>query len=175
MKATKRFSYSTWSDTFDRIDQKITQWMARNGLFILRMGLGIVFLWFGTLKLVPDLSPAEELVRQTTYFVDPDWFVPILAIWEMSIGLGFLIGGRLLRLTLLLLFLQMPGTALPLVVLPEAVWTHFPYGLTLEGQYIFKNLVLIGAGIVIGGTVRGGRLVPEQAESDCPQAAVNIR
>ena len=46
---------------------------------------------------------------------------------------------------MLLLFLQMPGTALPLVVLPEAGWTEFPHGLTLEGQYIVKNLVLIGA------------------------------
>jgi hypothetical protein len=55
----------------------------------------------------------------------------------------------------------MAGTALPLVVLPEAVWTHFPYGLTLEGQYIVKNLVIIGAALVLGGTVRGGRLDPE--------------
>ena len=72
-----------------------------------------------------------------------------------------LIFGIFMRITLLLLFLQMPGTALPLVVLPEVVWTVFPFGLTLEGQYIIKNLVLIGAGLVLGGTVRGGRLNPE--------------
>ena len=58
-----------------------------------------------------------------------------------------------MRTTLLLLFLQMPGTALPLIILPDQVWTVFPYGLTLEGQYIVKNLVLIGAGLVLGGTV----------------------
>ncbi|MCZ7544315.1 MAG: DoxX family membrane protein [Anaerolineae bacterium] len=155
---------SRLANAFDAIDRTITYWMARNGLFILRIGLGIVFLWFGALKLFPGLSPAEELVRKTTYFVDPDWFIPVLAVWEMSIGLGLIVGGRLMRLTLLLLFLQMPGTALPLVVLPEAVWTHFPYGLTLEGQYIIKNLVLIGAGIILGGTVRGGRLVPERSD-----------
>ena len=118
------------------------------------------FFWFGALKLFPGLSPAEELVRNTTYFVNPNWFIPVLALWEMAIGLGLMLG-RFLRLTLLLLFLQMPGTALPLVVLPEAVWTQIPYGLTLEGQYIIKNLVLIGAGLVLGGTVRGGRLEPE--------------
>jgi hypothetical protein len=60
--------------------------------------------------------------------------------------------------------LQMPGTALPLVLLPQGVWTVFPFGLTIEGQYIIKNLVLIGAGLVLGGTVRGGRLVPEPVE-----------
>ena len=69
--------------------------------------------------------------------------------------------GIFMRITLLLLFLQMPGTALPLVVLPEVVWTVFSFGLTLEGQYIIKNLVLIGAGLVLGGTVRGDRLDPE--------------
>jgi uncharacterized membrane protein YkgB len=149
---------------FDRVDRAITGWMARYGLIIMRIGLGIVFFWFGALKLIPDLSPAEELVRNTTYFVDPDLFLPILAIWEMVIGLG-LIFGILMRLTLLLLFLQMAGTALPLVVLPEAVWTHFPYGLTLEGQYIVKNLVIIGAALVLGGTVRGGRLDPEPSSN----------
>lgn len=145
---------------FDTIDQAITTWMARYGLIILRIGLGVVFFWFGALKLFPGLSPAEDLVRNTTYFVNPDLFIPVLALWEMAIGLG-LIFGIFMRLTLLLLFLQMPGTALPLVVLPEVVWTAFPFGLTLEGQYIIKNLVLIGAGIVLGGTVRGGYINPE--------------
>lgn len=145
---------------FEQMDRAITFSMARYGLPILRIGLGIVFFWFGALKLWPGLSPAEELVRNTTYFVNPDWFLTVLAVWEMAIGLG-LIFNIFMRLTLLLLFLQMPGTALPLVILPEAVWTIFPYGLTLEGQYIIKNLVLIGAGLVIGGTVRGGRLDPE--------------
>lgn len=157
-----RLNYSTLEAIFDRYDRIITGWMARYGLLILRIGLGIVFLWFGALKLVPGLSPAEELVRNTIYIVDPDIFLPVLAIWEMLIGLG-LIFGKFMRATLLLLFLQMPGTALPLVILPEVCWSVFPYGLTLEGQYIIKNLVLIGAGLVLGGTVRGGRLDPEPA------------
>jgi uncharacterized membrane protein YkgB len=158
------FRRATSATYVNEVDRAITRWMARNGLIILRLGLGVVFFWFGALKLVPGLSPAEELVRNTTYFVDPDLFLPVLAIWEMVIGLGLMVG-RYMRVTLPLLFLQMAGTALPLVVLPEAVWTHFPYGLTLEGQYIIKNLVLIGAGLVLGGTVRGGRLDPEPSSS----------
>lgn len=149
---------------FDRIDRQITHWMARNGILLLRIGLGIIFFWFGALKLVPDLSPAEELVRNTVYFVDPDLFIPILAVWEMLIGVGLIVG-KYMRVTLLLLFMQMPGTALPLLVLPDAVWTEFPYGLTLEGQYIIKNLVLVSAGLVIGATVRGGGLVAEPDET----------
>lgn len=153
--------------TLDSVDRSIVRWMAAHGLPILRVSLGVVFLWFGALKLVPGLSPAEDLVRATVYFVDPDLFLPVLAVWEMLIGVG-LIAGRFLRATLLLLFLQMPGTALPLVVLPDVVWTAFPYGLTMEGQYIVKNLVLIGAGLVIGATVRGGRLTEEPPPTDQP-------
>jgi uncharacterized membrane protein YkgB len=138
---------------FKNIDQTITHWMASAGIKVLRIGLGIVFFWFGILKFFPGMSPAEDLVRNTIYFLNPDLFIPILAAWETLIGLG-LITGKYMRLTLLLLFLQMPGTALPLIILPEVVWNTFPFGLTLEGQYIIKNLVLIGAGLVLGGTVR---------------------
>jgi len=143
---------------FDKLDIKITEWMGKYGLLILRICLGIIFLWFGVLKFYKGLSPAEDLVRNTVYFFNPDLFIPVLALWESLIGLG-LITGKYMRLTLLLLFLQMPGTALPLIILPEKVWTVFPYGLTLEGQYIIKNLVLISAGLVLGATVRGGKLV----------------
>ncbi|MEM6646651.1 MAG: DoxX family protein [Bacteroidota bacterium] len=136
--------------------------MARYGLTIMRLGLGVVFFWFGALKLFPGLSPAEELVRNTIYVVDPDFFLPVLAVWETLIGIGLILG-RYMRVTLLLLFVQMPGTALPLVILPDVIWTQFPHGLTLEGQYIIKNLVLIGAALVLGATVRGGYVSPEPA------------
>ena len=145
---------------FKKIDQSVTSWMARTGLTFLRVGLGVIFFWFGVLKFFPGLSPAENLVRNTVYFFDPDIFILVLAAWEALIGVG-LITGKFMRLTLLLLFLQMPGTALPLLILPDVVWKVFPYGLTIEGQYIVKNLVLIGAGLVLGGTVRGGRLNPD--------------
>ena len=145
---------------FSGLDKNLTEWMAKYGLQILRISLGIVFLWFGLLKFFKGMSPAEELVRNTVYFIDPDLFIPILACWESLIGIG-LITGKFLRFTILLLFLQMPGTALPLLILPEKVWTHFPFALTLEGQYIVKNLVLIGAALVIGATVRGGKILTE--------------
>jgi uncharacterized membrane protein YkgB len=153
---------------FNYVDLHITRWMARYSLIILRFSLGVIFVWFGMLKLFPGLSPAEELVRNTIYFFDPDYFLPILALWEALIGVGFLVGlftNRFQRLTILLLFLQMPGTALPLILLPEVCWTSFPFALTLEGQYIIKNLAIIGSALVLGATVRGGRVVSEPAKS----------
>jgi hypothetical protein len=83
----------------------------------------------------------------------------MLAVWETAIGLG-LLTRRFLRLTLGLLFVQMPGTMLPLVLFPQETFLVFPYAPTIEGQYIIKNLVLVSAAIVVGATVRGGRLEP---------------
>jgi uncharacterized membrane protein YphA (DoxX/SURF4 family) len=146
-------------------DETATKWMARNGVLFLRLSLGIVFLWFGVLKFFPDLSPAENLATRTINTISFG-LIPgsvaliILATWECLIGLG-LISGVLMRVTLLLLFLQMLGAVMPVFLFPEEVFAHIPYAPTLEGQYIVKNLVLISAGLVIGATVRGGRVVAD--------------
>jgi len=156
--------------SFDRVDTALTGWMARYGVTLLRVSLGIVFLWFGFLKFFPDLSPAQSLAGDTieklTFGVVPaGTAVVILAVWETLIGLGLLLG-VFLRATLLLLWLQMLGTFTPLFLFPDECFTHVPYAPTLEGQYIIKNIVLISAGIVIGATLRGGRLsTPRDAES----------
>jgi uncharacterized membrane protein YkgB len=146
----------------DRIDRSLTAWMARHGVTLLRMSLGLVFLWFGALKFFPGLSPAQELAARTIRtlsfgILTPETAVTVLAIWESLIGLG-LLTGVFLRGTLLLLWLQMLGTITPLILFPGETFTRFPFAPTLEGQYIIKNVVLISAGIVIGATVRGGRL-----------------
>jgi uncharacterized membrane protein YkgB len=139
--------------SLNRFDRRLSAWMAAHGPTLLRYALGVVFVWFGALKLFMGASPAEDLVKRTVYWFDPDWFFPFLGAWEVAIGLGLLVR-PLNRLAILLLFLQMPGTFLPLVVVPEACWVRFPFVLTLEGQYIVKNLVLIAAALVVGGTVR---------------------
>ena len=84
-----------------------------------------------------------------------------MAVWETLIGIG-LLSGKYLRITLLLLFTQMIGTMTPLILFPTEAFTRFPYAPTLEGQYIIKNLVLISAGLAVGATVRGGRIVEEK-------------
>lgn len=139
-------------ERFDRFDRQLSETMARAGVPVVRVALGVVFVWFGGLKII-GTSPAAELVANTVYFLPPSLFVPILGVWEVLIGLCFLYRPAI-RIGILLLFLQMPGTFLPIVLLPETVFTTVPYGLTVEGQYIIKNLVIIGAALVIGGTVR---------------------
>ena len=153
------------SEWFTRADVRITRVMARHGVRALRVSLGVVFLWFGALKLFPGLSPAQELAARTIErlsfgLVPGSVSVPVLAAWECAIGLG-LIMGVWMRGVLLLLFLQMIGTLAPLFLFPREVFHRIPYAPTLEGQYIIKNLVLISAALVIGATVRGGALVAD--------------
>jgi uncharacterized membrane protein YkgB len=151
------------SSQFERIDTAITRWMARYGVVSLRISVGVVFFWFGALKLIPGASPAESLIRDSLPFLPMNLFIPFLAIWEMVIGLGFMTG-KFMRLTILLMFLQMGGAVSPIFLNPKAVFVTFPFVLTLEGQYIIKNIVLMSAAIVIGATVRGGRLIDQPDE-----------
>jgi len=137
--------------TFEDIDLMIRTFMSTYGFIFLRYSLAIVFFWFGILKPI-GLSPAAALVEKTVFWFSADWFVPFLGWWEAAIGI-FLLFRSTLRIALLLLFLQIPGTFLPLVLLPEITFDHFPFGLSLEGQYVIKNLVLIAAAITVGGTV----------------------
>jgi uncharacterized membrane protein YphA (DoxX/SURF4 family) len=152
----------TLPEPLDLIDARIARWMARHGVVVLRVALGVVFLWFGVLKFFPGLSPAQELASKTisllTIGLVPQGVgLALLAVLECAIGLG-LISGKLVRLTLLLLAFQMIGAASPLLLFPDEAFTRFPFAPTLEGQYIIKNVVFVSAGLVIGATVRGGGL-----------------
>ena len=156
---------ATMLERFDRTDRRITSWMAEHGVLLLRIALGVVFFWFGALKLVPGTSPADALAGQTIErltggLIPATTALPVLALWEVAIGVGLFIG-RGMRVTLLLLFVQMLGTVTPLFLFPTETFSQFPWAPTLEGQYIIKNVVLIAAAIVLGATVRGGRLTAE--------------
>jgi uncharacterized membrane protein YkgB len=144
-------------------EQWIVRRMARNGLFLARLALGIIFLWFGLLKFYPAVQPIDILAEKvltviTFHLFRPETCLHVLAFFECVIGFGMLTG-KFLRITILLLFLQMPGTFLPFLLLPHETWVHFPYLPTFEGQYIIKNFVLISAGIFVGASVRGGRFI----------------
>ena len=139
--------------TYNELDIFITKFMSKWGITFLRYSLGVIYIWFGILKPF-GLSPAQELVENTVYWFDnPKTFIPILGWWEVVIGLTMCIK-PLIRVSIFLLFIQMPGTFLPLILLPEVCFNNFPFGLTLEGQYIVKNLIIISAALVVGSTVR---------------------
>jgi uncharacterized membrane protein YkgB len=138
---------------FDRLDARVVGFLRAYGITLLRVSLGGVFVWFGALK-IARVSPVADLVSRTIYWVDPAWFVPFLGAVEVLIGVGLLFG-RALRTILLLFWAQMLGTFLVLVIRPDIAFQRGnPLFLTVEGEFVIKNLVLLSAGMVIGSTVR---------------------
>lgn len=107
----------------------------------------LIYFWYGLQK-VFGVSPAEELVQRATDWIFPQEFVIFLGFWEVAIGI-FLLIKKWRRFGLWLLFLQFPGTFLPLFTNPEDCFSSFPFALTLDGQYIFKNLILLAGGLMM--------------------------
>lgn len=140
-------------ESFDRI---VVDRLRRWSIPLLRISLAIVFIWFGLLKVL-DVTPVTELVGNTVYWVDPDWFVPLLGWVEIAIGVGLLFRVAL-RAVLAVFVLQLLGTFLVLVLQPDVAFQDGnPFKLTVEGEFVIKNLVLIAAGLVVGSTVRSER------------------
>lgn len=133
--------------TFDR---KVINFFTIIALPLARVALFVVFFWFGFLKII-DASPANPLVSQllerTLPFISFDRFIIFFSIYEMLIGILFLIPG-VERAAVALLVPHMIMTALPLALLPMVTWNGF-FVPTLEGQYIIKNLVIIALAVNI--------------------------
>lgn len=177
---TRTISSFIDQERFAELDRRITGRFADHGITLLRISVGLVFVWFGVLKFWPGLSPADTLALDTidrlTFGLLPAAPARFgLAVLETTIGVGLIVG-KALRATLLLLAGQLLGTITPLVLFPASTWAE-PGVPTLEGQYILKNVVLAAAAIVIGATVRGGRLVdePDAAGHGAPRSSRLLR
>lgn len=138
---------------FSTIDQYIARWMSRWSTPALRISFAIIFIWFGILKPF-DISSAESLLKATVVwlpFGSPDFWLIVIGWWEVTIGVTFLFE-RTTKIAIGLLFLQMFGTFLPLIMLPDITFQNGNI-LTpsLEGQYIIKNVLIISAALALGG------------------------
>ena len=117
------------------------------------VSVGIVYLWFGTLKFFSGVSPAETLAQQTIQkltfnLIDPSVSIILLALWETTIGILLLLT-IWRRTALLLALLHIILTFTPFLFFPELVFTNMPFGLTLLGQYIIKNVIILGVLLVL--------------------------
>ena len=138
------------------VDRAAFGFMERHGVTALRVALAIVFFWFGVLKVI-GRSPVEDIVKETVFFLPGEPFFFALGLLEIAIAIGLLIPVAL-RITLLLFWAQMIGTFLTLVVLPERAFQGGnPLLLGVLGEFVVKNVVLISAGFVIGGSIRRRR------------------
>jgi len=139
-----------------KLDNTVIGFVREYSIPILRIALGVVFVWFGVLKVV-GVSPVADLVAKTLYFLPPRVAVVGMGAVELIIGVG-LVTGIAVRLVLLLFIVQMVGTFLALIIRPDMAFQGGnPLILSVHGEFIIKNLVLISAGLVILGTVRAAR------------------
>ncbi len=158
-------------ESLDRVDRRILGFLARWSVPLLRVSLAVVFLWFGLLKVL-DVTPVTDLVAETVYWVDPDWFVPVLGWAEVVIGAALLLN-VFLRFAIGLFLLQMAGTFLVLVIQPDVSFQDGNlFKLTVEGEFVVKNLVLLSAGLVVGSTVsRRGQASTSTSDSGLRSSA----
>ncbi len=127
--------------------------VSRRSLTLLRISIGIIYIWFGALKFFHGYSPAEDLaintINKLTFGLLPQPVnIIFLAIWECAVGL-LLLSGKWLRTALVFLFIHMVCTFTPLLFFPSVSFKYMPYGFTLVGQYIMKNIIIICAALVI--------------------------
>lgn len=120
---------------------------------MLSISIGIVYLWFGFLKFFPGLSPADVLAKQTisllTFNLIPENVgILLLAVMEVAIGLGLILNIQLQKIILAAL-VHLVLTFIPVVFFPEISFSKAPFSLTLVGQYIIKNIVIISSLLLI--------------------------
>lgn len=125
----------------------------RNALALLRISIGVIYLWFGALKFFHGYSPAEDLAINTIHkltlgLIPQPLTIILLAAWECAVGL-LLIAGKWLRTVFIFLFIHMVCTFTPLLFFPSLSFNFPPYGFTLVGQYIMKNIIIICAALVL--------------------------
>lgn len=142
-----------------KLDRFVSETMNKWSEPALRFSFAVIFVWFGILKPL-GMSAAAPLVLRTVSWMpvfEPSSWLSIIGIWEVLIGVLFLFR-QTTRLAILLLFLQMVGTFMPLFLLPEVTFqkSGVPISPSMEGQYIIKNLMIISAALAIGGRVNAG-------------------
>lgn len=115
---------------------------------LIAISIGIIYLWFGMLKFFPELSPADALAKQTIHFLTlgflPDQVsILLLAAIEVTIG-AMLVFNVKIRVAITAAILHLLFTFVPLFF-PDVSFSGGPFVLTLVGQYILKNIVIISA------------------------------
>jgi putative oxidoreductase len=142
-----------------RLGRQLDGLLRRAVPLLLRGSLGLTFTWFGALKLAGQPTLPASLIAAITPFVDPDLSVPLVGAFEVALGTGLLLG-RFLPVVLAGVALQLSGTFLVLLLRPDVAFVDGnPLLLSVEGEYVVKNLVLLAATASLALHALGGRPV----------------
>ncbi len=153
----------------ETLDWKFLSAMQRLGTPLLRVTLGIVFIWFGALK-AAGVSPVDKMVASIYPIFSEPALILALGIFEVVIGIG-LIFKLNFRFMVTMLWLEMAGIFLSLFLRPDIFFQGSnPFLLTFEGEFVIKNIVLIAASIVVAGFEAGPLGLNIQTEVEVPPA-----
>lgn len=119
---------------------------------LLRIALGVVYVWFGILKII-GASPIADLVAAMLPFLPAQVAVVGLGVAEVVLGLS-LIAGLLVPWVAAIQVAHLIGTFAVFVFQPAVVHTGNPFLVTLEGEFVAKNLVLVAGLLVVAGHSR---------------------
>jgi uncharacterized membrane protein YkgB len=135
----------------NNMDQKIFNAFNKHGHTVHRLSLGFIFIWYGLLKPF-GAKTTTSLLAHTIYLVPPEVLLPLLGWWEVAIGIC-LIYKPLVKFSIILQFIRIPGTILAFFMHPEVCFVQIPFVPSPEGQYLIKDIAILFAGIAIAGTV----------------------
>jgi uncharacterized membrane protein YphA (DoxX/SURF4 family) len=119
---------------------------------LLRIALGVVYVWFGILKIL-GVSPIADLVASMVPFLPKDVAVIGLGCVEVLLG-GLLIIGVAVPWIAAAQVVHLLSTFAVFVFQPATVHDGNPFVVTLEGEFIAKNLVLVAALFVVASHTR---------------------
>jgi putative oxidoreductase len=131
----------------ENVFEKLRHFASRHVLFLSRVSLAAVFFWFGILK-VANVSPISELLRASIPLLAERPYLEILGVVEIVIAVG-LLSDRLARRASVLMILHLFGTLSLFVIAPRLVFAPTFPQLTMAGEFVFKNVVLIASALVI--------------------------
>jgi uncharacterized membrane protein YkgB len=146
-------------DQLEDVERIWVKWLDKHAYDCLRISIGLIYLIFGLLKFFPQYSPAEQLAADTICIITFDALSGssacfVLAVMETLIGLALIINYKA-RATILITIWHMCCTFLPLVLLPQYAFSQDPFSFSIVGQYIFKNLIILSALMVLYRNLAG--------------------
>jgi putative oxidoreductase len=147
------------------IEERLLMVLRRAAPLALRVSLAATFIWFGALKVAGVPTLPAGLIAAIMPFIDPAMSVPVVGGVEIVLGLWLLTGWRqLLGLTAIMAHLT--GTLLVLIIRPDVAFQGgHPLLLSVEGEYVIKNVVLLASVAVLAGLTHSRSIIGRRQTS----------
>lgn len=145
---SRRGIFRRMTRAYRLVEVRVSEELRRVSLSLLRGAFGVVFVWFGALKIL-GVTPIGDFLAGTLPWFDRAWLIPAIGVFEVLIGLGMILD-RFLVLVCVVLIGHLLGTFLSLVMQSDLTFQHGnPLLLATDGEFVVKNVVLIAGALVL--------------------------